>query len=76
MEDSKLLEYRVSEHDSELKEHAQALRRQGTDIIRLTESIDNLSKSLQTTMSVVKWFIGIFVVEFVGFFFYMFQTLF
>lgn len=75
MEDSKLLEYRVNEHDVELKEHAQALRRQGTDIIKLTESIDNLTKSLQTTMSVVKWFIGVFVVEFIGFFFYVIQTL-
>lgn len=75
MED-KLLEYKVNEHDLELKEHAQALRRQGTDIIKLTDSIDGLTKSLQTTMSVVKWFIGVFVVEFIGFFFYMFQSLF
>lgn len=75
MED-KILEYKVKEHDLELKEHAQALRRQGTDIIKLTDSIDGLTKSLQTTMSVVKWFIGVFVVEFIGFFFYMFQSLF
>lgn len=75
MED-KILEYKVNEHDLELKEHAQALRRQGTDIIKLTDSIDGLTKSLQTTMSVVKWFIGVFVVEFIGFFFYMFQSLF
>lgn len=75
MED-KLLEYKVNEHDLELKEHAQALRRQGTDIIKLTDSIDGLTKSLQTTMSVVRWFIGVFVVEFIGFFFYMFQSLF
>lgn len=74
MED-KLLEYKVKEHDLELKEHAQALRRQGTDIIKLTDSIDGLTKSLQTTMSVVKWFIGVFVVEFIGFFFYVVQTL-
>ena len=74
MED-KLLEYKVKEHDLELKEHAQALRRQGTDKIKLTDSIDGLTKSLQTTMSVVKWFIGVFVVEFIGFFFYVVQTL-
>lgn len=73
---NKLIEYKVEEHDREIKEHSIALRKQGGDIIKLTHSLEGLTAQLKNTMNVVKWFIGIMVVQFVGFFFYMIQSLF
>ena len=78
-----LVNYKITEHDEKLKEHDKVLDEHehkindtNASMIRLADSVDNLSKNVEKGFLLMKWFIGLFAAGIVGFFFYMIQTLF
>ena len=78
-----IVNYKITEHDEKLKEHDKMLDNHehrindtNTSMIRLADSVDNLSKNVEKGFLLMKWFIGLFATGIVGFFFYMIQSLF
>lgn len=81
--DGNLVDYKIQEHDKRLDEHDVKFKEQDEkivmqdkSIIKLASSIDNLTNKLSSGFSLIKWFTGIFLVELVGFFFFMIKSLF
>ena len=75
-----IVNYKITEHDEKLKEHDKMLddhehriNDTNTSIIKLADSVDNLSKNVEKGFSLMKWFIGLLVGSFVAFFFYAIQ---
>ena len=78
-----IVNYKIAEHDEKLKEHDKMLDEHehkindtNASMIRLADSVDNLSKNVEKGFSLMKWFIGLFAAGIIGFFFYMIQSLF
>ena len=78
-----IVNYKITEHDEKLKEHDKMLDEHehkindtNASMIRLADSVDNLSKNVEKGFSLRKWFIGLVATGIIGFFFYMIQTLF
>ena len=59
-----------------LDEHEHKINDTNASMIRLADSVDNLSKNVEKGFSLMRWFIGLFATGIVGFFFYMIQSLF
>lgn len=78
-----IVNYKITEHDAKLKEHDKVLDEHehkindtNISVVKLADSVDNLTKSMDKGFSLLKWFISLFATGIVGFFFYMIQTLF
>ena len=81
--DDNLVEYRLErhseklkEHDVRLKEHDEQIRKLSENSVKLSDSIDALNDNMKSGFGVVKWIGGMFLVQIVGFFFFMVQSLF
>lgn len=60
--------------ESRLNNHGQRLDKLEQNAVRLEERLDNLIKQLSILNSTMKWFIGLLVGSYVGFFFYVIQS--
>lgn len=69
----KRLDEKIEVHERRINNHSERLDRIELVNGRLEERLDNLIAQLATLNSTMKWFIGLLVASFVGFFFYAIQ---
>lgn len=60
--------------EKRLNSHGQRLDKLEQNAVRLEERLDNLIKQLSSLNSTMKWFIGLLIGSYVGFFFYVIQN--
>ncbi len=60
--------------ENRLNNHGQRLDKLEQNAVKLEERLDNLIKQLSSLNSTMKWFIGLLVGSYVGFFFYVIQN--
>ncbi len=60
--------------ENRLNSHGQRLDKLEQNAVRLEERLDNLIKQLSSLNSTIKWFIGLLIGSYVGFFFYVIQN--
>lgn len=70
---NEVIELKISEHDKELENHNNRLNKLEQDGVELKAEIKNLCIQLEGLTTVMKWFIGLLIGSFVGFFFYSIQ---
>lgn len=72
--DSKWIEDKIKTHDKRLDIHGERIDELDRFKSSTTVEIRNLITQLGSLISVIKWFIGLLVGAFVGFFFYAVQA--
>lgn len=72
-EKHKRIEDKLEVHERRLNAHGEKLDDQLVTTSKLEEKILSLIDQLKTTNSLMMWFIGLMVVQFVGFFFVVVQ---
>lgn len=68
-----LVEHQLKVHDDRLNNHANRIDKLEQDGAALKTEIKNLCENLKQLTTVMKWFIGLLIGSFVGFFFYAVQ---
>jgi len=68
------INYRLDVHEKRLNSHGERLDRIEMTSGRLEERLNNLIQQLEQLNKTMKWFIGLLVGSFVGFFFYAVQN--
>jgi len=68
------IDEKLSIAENRLNSHGQRLDKLEQNAVRLEERLDNLIKQLSSLNSTIKWFIGLLVGSYVGFFFYVIQN--
>ena len=68
------IDEKLSITESRLNSHGQRLDKLEQNAVRLEERLDNLIKQLSSLNNTIKWFIGLLVGSYVGFFFYVIQN--
>jgi peptidoglycan hydrolase CwlO-like protein len=71
--DMEVIKIKVDEHEKKIDEHEKRLAAIEQDGIELKTELKNLCESINNLMSIMKWFIGIWVTSLLGFFFYVIQ---
>ncbi len=69
-----LLEHQLKVHNERLNNHANRLDKLEQDSVALKTELKNLCENLKSLTTVMKWFIGLIIGSFVGFFFYAIQN--
>ncbi|HAK44055.1 MAG TPA: hypothetical protein DCM59_16900 [Clostridium sp.] len=69
-----LLEHQLENHEKRLNNHANRLDKLEQDSVALKTELKNLCENLKSLTTVMKWFIGLIIGSFVGFFFYAIQN--
>ncbi|SHK37651.1 Haemolysin XhlA [Hathewaya proteolytica DSM 3090] len=69
-----LVEHQLEVHDKRLNNHADRLDKLEQDSATLKSELKNLCENLRALTSVMKWFIGLLIGSFIGFFFYAVQN--
>jgi hypothetical protein len=69
-----LIEHQIEVHDVRLNEHSKRLDKLEQDSVALKTELKNLCENLKSLTTVMKWFIGLIVGSFAGFFFYAIQN--
>ena len=69
-----LIEHQLKVHDERLNNHANRLDKLEQDSVALKTELKNLCENLKSLTTVMKWFIGLIIGSFVGFFFYAIQN--
>lgn len=70
----KLVEHQLEVHDKRLNNHGDRLDKLEQDGATLKTELKNLCENLKSLTSVMKWFIGLLIGSFIGFFFYAVQN--
>lgn len=68
-----LIEHQIEVHDKRINNHSERLDRLEQEGATLKAEIKNLCENLKQLTTVMKWFIGLLIGSFVGFFFYAIQ---
>ena len=68
-----LIEHQIEVHDKRINNHSERLDRLEQEGATLKAEIKNLCENLKQLTIVMKWFIGLLIGSFVGFFFYAVQ---
>lgn len=69
-----LVGHQIEVHDIRLNDHSKRLDKLEQDSVALKTELKNLCENLKSLTIVMKWFIGLIIGAFVGFFFYAIQT--
>lgn len=72
--DSRWVEDKIKTHDKRLDSHSERLDEFDRFKSSTTVEIKNLIEQIKNLVSTMKWFIGLLVGAFVGFFFYVVQV--
>lgn len=70
---NEVVELKINEHSSELKEHNKRLDRLEENNAEFRVEIKNLCDNIKNLTNIMKWFMGLLIGSFVGFFFYAIQ---
>ncbi|WP_035290290.1 hemolysin XhlA family protein [Clostridium sp. KNHs214] len=70
---NEVMEIKINEHTEEIKEHDRRLDKIEQDGREFRTEIKNLCKDLKGLTVTIRWFMGLLVGSFVGFFFYAIQ---
>ena len=73
-EKNKRVDERLDTHDTRLNSHSQRLDKLEQNDIENRTEIKNLCEQIKSLVSTMKWFMGIIITAFIGFFFYAIQT--
>jgi len=68
-----LIGHQIEVHDIRLNDHSKRLDKLEQDSVALKTELKNLCENLKSLTTVMKWFIGLIVGSFAGFFFYAIQ---
>ena len=68
------LNERLRQHDQLLKEHDRRIDIMEQDGREYKVQIKNLCEQVKSLVSIMKWFIGIWITSLLGFFFYVIQN--
>ncbi len=69
-----LVKHQINVHEKRINNHSERLDKLEHDSVALKTELKNLCENLKSLTTVMKWFIGLIVGSFVGFFFYAIQT--
>ncbi len=69
-----LIGHQIEVHDVRLNDHSKRLDKLEQDSVALKTELKNLCENLKSLTTVMKWFIGLIVGSFAGFFFYAIQN--
>jgi len=69
-----LIGHQIEVHDTRLNDHSKRLDKLEQDSVALKTELKNLYENLKSLTTVMKWFIGLIIGSFVGFFFYAIQN--
>lgn len=68
-----LIEHQVEVHEKRINNHSERIDKLEQEGVALKAEIKNLCENLKQLTSVMKWFIGLLIGSFIGFFFYAVQ---
>ena len=68
-----LIEHQIEVHDKRINNHSERLDKLEQEGATLKAEIKNLCENLKQLTTVMKWFIGLLIGSFIGFFFYAVQ---
>lgn len=68
-----LIGHQVEVHEKRINNHSERIDKLEQEGVALKAEIKNLCENLKQLTSVMKWFIGLLIGSFVGFFFYAVQ---
>lgn len=68
------IDEKMEVHDKRLNDHARQLDELSISNARNSTQIDNLCGKIDDLVTIIKWFIGLMVGAFIGFFFYAVQN--
>ena len=68
-----LIGHQVEVHEKRINNHSERIDKLEQEGVALKAEIKNLCENLKQLTSVMKWFIGLLIGYFVGFFFYAVQ---
>jgi len=69
-----LIKHQVGVLDTRVNDHSKRLDKLEQDSVALKTELKNLCENLKSLTTVMKWFIGLIIGSFVGFFFYAIQN--
>lgn len=69
-----LIEHKLEIHEKRINNHSERLDKLEQDSVALKTELKNLCENLKSLTTVMKWFIGLIIGSFVGFFFYAIQN--
>lgn len=72
--ENELIKHQINVHDTRINDHSKRLDKLEQDSVALKTELKNLCENLKSLTTVMKWFIGLIIGSFVGFFFYAIQT--
>lgn len=72
--ENELIKHQIEVHDKRINNHSERLDKLEQDSVALKTELKNLCENLKSLTTVMKWFIGLIIGSFVGFFFYAVQN--
>lgn len=72
--ENELIKHQIEVHDKRINNHSERLDKLEQDSVALKTELKNLCENIKSLTTVMKWFIGLIIGSFVGFFFYAIQN--